>query len=150
LEKFLRRFFYEGFDGVLIAEPVAAGDGVVGVFVERIVGFDYAGGAAFRGDGVAPHGIDLGDDSDFEVGIEFGYSYGGAEASTTTSDQENVVGRNVHKDNPELSGRLAKREPAAAKQVAMYFLREEKSREGGAGAEFRSGRLGTPLVRLAR
>src|SRR6202795_883436 len=108
LEKFLGGFFYEGFDGVLIAEPVAAGDGVVGVLVERVVGFDDAGGAAFGGDGVTPHGIDLGDDGDFQVGIEFGYSYGGAEASTTTSDQENVVGRNVHKDNPELSGRLAK------------------------------------------
>jgi hypothetical protein len=30
LEKLLRGFFYEGFDGVLIAEPIAAGDGVAG------------------------------------------------------------------------------------------------------------------------
>jgi hypothetical protein len=29
-----------GFDGVLIAESVAAGDGVVGVLVERVVGVD--------------------------------------------------------------------------------------------------------------
>jgi hypothetical protein len=35
--------------------------------------------------------------------------------------------------NPELSGRLANREPAAAKQEGMYFLREEKSREGNGG-----------------
>jgi len=35
LEKFLGSFLDEGFDGVLIAEPVAAGDGVVGVFVEE-------------------------------------------------------------------------------------------------------------------
>ena len=74
LQEFLGRFFYEGFDGVLIAEPVAAGNGVVGVLVERVVGFDDAGGAAFGGDGVAPHGINLGDDGDFEVWIEFGYS----------------------------------------------------------------------------
>jgi hypothetical protein len=33
-----------GFDGVLIAGPIAAGDGVVGVSVERVVGLDYAGG----------------------------------------------------------------------------------------------------------
>src|SRR5207249_9600358 len=113
LEEFLGRFFYKGFDGVLIAEPVAAGDGVVGVLVERVVGFDDAGGAAFGGDGVAPHWINLGDDGDFEIGVEFGYSYGGAEASTTTSDQENIVGRNVHKDSDaNFSGRLAKREPA--------------------------------------
>jgi hypothetical protein len=109
LEKFLRSFLDEGFDGVLIAEPVAAGDGVVGVLVERVVGFDDAGGATFGGDRVAPHGIDLGDDGNFEVGINFGYSYTGAEASTTTSDQENVVGRNVHKDSDaRFSGRLAK------------------------------------------
>jgi hypothetical protein len=100
LQKFLGSFLDEGFDGVLIAEPVAAGDGVVSVLVERVVGFDDAGGAAFGGDSVAPHGIDLGDDGDFQVGINFGYSYGRAEASTTTSDQENVVGRNVHKDKP--------------------------------------------------
>jgi hypothetical protein len=79
---------------------------------------------------VAPHGIDLGDDGDFEVGIKFGYSYGGAEASTTTSDQENVVGRNVHKDKPRTLWAAGKREPAAAKQEAMYFSTEEKSREG--------------------
>jgi hypothetical protein len=115
LEKFLRSFLDEGFDGVLIAEPVAAGDGVVSVFVERVVGFDDACGAAFGGDGVAPHGIDLGGDGDFEVGIKFGYSYGGAEASTTTSDQENVVGRNVHKDKPRTLWAAGKREPAAAK-----------------------------------
>src|ERR1700720_3366493 len=34
--------------------------------------------------------------------------------------------------NPELSGRLAKREPAAAKQAPMYFSTGEKSREGNA------------------
>jgi len=149
LEKFLGSFLDEGFDGVLIAEPVAAGDGVVGVFVERVVGFDDAGGAAFCGDGVAPHGIDLGDDGDFEVGIKFGYSYGGAEASTTTSDQENVVGRNVHKDKPRTLWAAGKREPAAAKQEAMYFLREEKSREVKGGARVSEWQAKYSLIRFA-
>jgi hypothetical protein len=37
-QQLLRRFFYENFDGILVAEPVAAGDGVVGVIIQRIPG----------------------------------------------------------------------------------------------------------------
>jgi hypothetical protein len=35
-EQFLGRLPDEGLDGVLVAQPVAAGDGVVGVFVEAV------------------------------------------------------------------------------------------------------------------
>src|SRR6266481_4148567 len=51
--------------------------------------------------------------------------------------------------NPELSGRLAKREPAAAKQEAMYFLREEKSREVKGGARVSEWQAKYSLIRLA-
>ena len=37
LDQLLRRFLDESLDGVLIAQPVAAGDGVVGVLVEAVV-----------------------------------------------------------------------------------------------------------------
>src|SRR5258705_4990516 len=46
--------------------------------------------------------------------------------------------------NPGLSGRLAKREPAAAKQEAMYFLKEEKSREGNCRG------CGFPITKLIK
>jgi hypothetical protein len=56
------------------------------------------------------------------------------------------VGRNVHKDKPRTLWAAGKREPAAAKQEAMYFLREEKSREVKGGRGFPSGRLSTHLA----
>jgi hypothetical protein len=63
-----------GFDGVLIAEPIAAGEGVVDVLVER-----------------------------------------------------------DKKDRRQILWAAGKREPAAAKQEAMYFSWGEKSREGNGG-----------------
>ena len=58
-QELLRRFSYKGLDGILIAEPVAAGDCVVTMVVERVVGLSHTGSAAFGGNGVAAHGIDL-------------------------------------------------------------------------------------------
>src|SRR5207302_513942 len=40
-QQLFRRLFYENFDGILIAEPVAAGDGIVGMVIECIPRFDY-------------------------------------------------------------------------------------------------------------
>ena len=72
LRQLLRSFRHEGFDRILIAEPVAARDGVVGVFVETVVGLGHSRCAAFRGHGVTAHWVDLGDDGDVELGIDFG------------------------------------------------------------------------------
>jgi len=96
LQQFLRSFFDEGFDRILIAQPVAAGDGVVGVFVETVVGFRNAGRTAFSRDGVAPHGIDLGDDSNTEFGIDLSGSDGGPKARTSAPYEKNVVRRSFH------------------------------------------------------
>jgi hypothetical protein len=66
-----RRLLDERLDGVLVAQPVAAGDGVVGVLVERVVRTDDAGRAALGRDRVAAHRVDLGDDGDAEARIGF-------------------------------------------------------------------------------
>ena len=63
-QQLLGRFLDEGLDRVLIAQPVAAGDGVVGVLVEAVVGRIDAGGAALGRDRVAAHRVHLGDDRD--------------------------------------------------------------------------------------
>src|SRR5262249_19752129 len=91
-EQFLRRLLDEGLDGILVAQPVAAGDGVVGVLVERVVSADDAGSAALGGDGMAAHRVDLGDDRDAEAGIGFRDGDGRAQASAATAYQNNVVG----------------------------------------------------------
>src|SRR5207244_8272926 len=58
-QQLLRRLFYENFDGILIAEPVATGDGVVGVVIQRVPRLDYPCSPAFRRNRVAAHGVNL-------------------------------------------------------------------------------------------
>ena len=57
----------EIFDDVLLAQPVAAGDGVVEVVVEAVMVLHHAGRAAFGRDGVAAHRIDLRDQRDGQI-----------------------------------------------------------------------------------
>ncbi len=57
--QFLRRFFDKHFDGILIRQPITAGDGVVSVLVEAVVRPDGAGSSPFRGYRVTPHGVHL-------------------------------------------------------------------------------------------
>src|SRR5262245_31556972 len=92
-EQFLGRFLDEHLDGILVAEPVAAGDSVIGVFVEGVVGTNNAGGAALGGDGVTPHRIDLGDDRDAESRVGFRNGDGRTQSCSTATYQHNVVRR---------------------------------------------------------
>src|SRR5207245_1731236 len=86
----------DGVDGVLVAEPVTAGDGVVGMLVKSVAWLGDACSAAFGRNCVAPHGVDLGDNRDVKFGIDFGDCDGSPEARPATSHQENVVVRYVH------------------------------------------------------
>ena len=86
----------EDLDAVLVAQPVAARDGVVGVLVERVVLGDYAGGAAFGGHGVAAHRVDLGDHRDAELGVDFGNGDRGAQRGAAATDQKNIMRRRFH------------------------------------------------------
>ena len=60
LQQLARCLVDEHLDGVLVAEPVAAGDRVVDVLVEAVVRRDRPRGAALGGDAVAAHRVDLG------------------------------------------------------------------------------------------
>jgi hypothetical protein len=90
-KELLRRLADERLDRVLIAQPVAAGNGVEGVLVETVIGSNRAGGASFRGHRVAPHRIHLGDDRDIEVWICFGDGDSGAKAGAAAAYQHNVM-----------------------------------------------------------
>ena len=92
-EQLLGGFLDEGLDGVLVAQPVAAGDGVVGVFVEAVVRADHGRGAALGRDRVAAHRVDLGDDGDAEPGVGLGDGDGRAQPGPAAADQDHVMGR---------------------------------------------------------
>jgi UDP-N-acetylmuramoyl-L-alanyl-D-glutamate--2,6-diaminopimelate ligase len=63
---------HEVLDDVLVAQPVAAADGIVEVVVEAVVRADDTGRSAFRGHGVAAHGDDLRDERDTKARVTFG------------------------------------------------------------------------------
>ena len=54
-----RSLLHEGFHGVLIAQPIAAGDGVVGVFIQTVVRQMHTSRAAFSGYRVTAHRVDF-------------------------------------------------------------------------------------------
>ena len=89
-------FLDEGLHRVLVAQPVAAGDGVVGMLVQAVPGLDHRGGAALRRDRVAAHGIDLGDHRDAELGMRLGDGDGGAQARASAAHHEHVAGERIH------------------------------------------------------
>ncbi len=77
-------------DGVLVAEPVGALDGVVHVPAPVVLGHVAEGGvdAALGGDGVGAGGEQLGDAGCFEAG--FGQAHGGAETGAAGADYHGV------------------------------------------------------------
>jgi hypothetical protein len=58
--QFPRRFMSEEFDGILIAEPVAANHRIVEVIVKTVVVLYDARSATFCCDSVTAHGINFG------------------------------------------------------------------------------------------
>ena len=124
-EQLLGCFPDEGLHGVLVAQPVAAGDGVVGVLVEAVVRPDHPGGAPLGRDRVAAHGVDLRHNRNTEFGIDFGGGNCGAQASASATYEKNVMRPYFHGSNtrgrtwkdtrfhPDLSDRTFCQESAA-------------------------------------
>ena len=71
-EELFRGFLDERLDGILIAQPVASGNGVVGMLVEAVVRGDDTRRAPLGRDGVAAHRVDLGNNRDAEMGMGLG------------------------------------------------------------------------------
>jgi hypothetical protein len=66
LQQLDRSHIHEQLDRILIAQPIAARDGVVEMILETVVVFDHSGRPAFRGDRVAAHGIHLREQADVQ------------------------------------------------------------------------------------
>ena len=71
LHHFLSAVRNEIIDYVLVAQPVAAGDGVVEMIIERIVGLYHGSGATLGRNRMAAHWVDLRDQRDREPGVGF-------------------------------------------------------------------------------
>ena len=91
LEELARSLLHKRLDRVLVTEPVAAGDGVVGVLFERVVCSDRAGCAALGRDCVAPHGVDLRNHRHAEMGIGLGNSDRRPQTGRTAADEQHVM-----------------------------------------------------------
>ena len=59
-------------DDVLLAQPVAAADGVVEMRVQTVMGLPTPAGPTLRADGVAAHRVDLGEQRDAQRRIGLG------------------------------------------------------------------------------
>ena len=86
LREFARGLADKSLYRILIAEPIAARDGVIGVIVQAVIGTHDAGRPTLGGDSMAAHGIDLGDDRDSESGIGFRDGDGGAQSGPTAAN----------------------------------------------------------------
>jgi hypothetical protein len=95
-EHLLGSFLDEGFDGVLIAQPVAAADRVVDVVLQRVVALDDGRRPALGGHRVRSHRVDLGDQRDAQAGVGLGGGDGGADAGGAAADDQDVAGGEFH------------------------------------------------------
>jgi hypothetical protein len=86
-----RGFGDEGLDGRLIAQPVPAGDGVVGVLLQAVARPDDPGRPALGRDGVAAHRVDLGDDRHAQPRVGLRDGDGGAQSGPAAAYHQNVM-----------------------------------------------------------
>ena len=126
LQHLAGRFFDKCLHRVLIAHPVAAGDGVVGVLIQAVVGFDDGGGTALGRDGVAPHGIHFGDYGRAKAGIHLRHGDGRAQARPAAAHHQHVTRKDVHRlpEGSELTPYAARRRqriwrPGSHRRIAI-------------------------------
>jgi hypothetical protein len=90
----------EKFDHILLAQPVAAVNGVVEVVVERVILTDHARRAALRGNRVAAHRQDFRNECDGERGIRLSGRDGRAQTGAARSDYQDICIEMVHRAGP--------------------------------------------------
>jgi hypothetical protein len=151
-EHLLGRLADEGLHRVLVAEPVAAGHGVVGVLVQAVLGLDDGGGASLGRDRVAAHGIDLGDDADAQPRIGLGHGDRRAQARSATAHDEHVAAEEIHDSRRpswtpgvpgDSTGELALRRGAAPREIGPGSLSRGTAAKDRTGASATTGLVTT-------
>ena len=90
----------EELDHVLLAQPVAAVNGVVEVVVERVVRPDHARRAALRRNRMAAHRQDFRNERDGEGRVRLGGCDGGPQARPARPDNQDIGIEMVHRASP--------------------------------------------------
>ena len=96
LHHLARAMLDEIFDDVLFAQPVAAGDRVIEMVVEAVMGLHHAGRAAFRRHRVAAHRIDLRDQRDGQIRGGLGGGDRGPQAGTASTEDQDISIKMLH------------------------------------------------------
>ena len=94
---------HKGFHRVLVAQPVATGDRVIGVVVQAVAGFNDRCCATLGRNRVAAHRIDLGNYTDIQARIQLCGGDGGSQARAPTTHYQHITGIDVHR----ISGKSA-------------------------------------------
>ena len=90
-EQFPGGFGDERLDGLLVAQPVPAGDGVVGMLLEAVGSPDDSGRPALGRHRVAAHRVDLRDDRHAQPRVSLRDGDGGAQSGPTAAYHQDVI-----------------------------------------------------------
>jgi hypothetical protein len=102
LDEFPGRLVDEVLDGVLVAQPVAATDGVVEVLLQTVVGLDHTGGATLSRTSVAAHRVDLRDQRDAQLRIGLYKCNCSAQPRASGSDYGHICLDRFHSDRSKV------------------------------------------------
>ena len=129
-------------DDVLLAQPVAAGHGVVKVVRKAVVRLHYAGRTTFGRHGVTAHRVDLRNKCDGQCRIEFGNCNGRAQTGTACTNNGNIRIKTFHND----PGDLRDAQSATARASTNLPLEMLAARIGGCKSHPRRSHSDLPAV----
>ena len=95
----------EVLDHILLAEPVAAGHGVVEMVVQAVLGQRHRGRAALRRHRMAAHRIDLRDQRNRERGIRLGGGDRRAQSRAARANNQDIGFEMLHGAAPFTQGK---------------------------------------------
>jgi hypothetical protein len=96
-QHFLGAVLNKVLDYILVSQPVGAGDGVIEMVFEGIVGLDNPGGTSLGGNSMAAHGVDFRNQGNIQLWVSFGSGNGGTQASSTGTDNKNICIDLIHR-----------------------------------------------------
>src|ERR1700730_3916000 len=91
LDHFTGCFLDEGFDHVLVAQPIGPRHGVISVTVQAVIGFDDRRSASLGSNRMAAHRIHLGNHGNAKLRVRLAQFNRGPQPCSPAADDQNVV-----------------------------------------------------------